>query len=139
MSRATVEWKGDNTAEVESLLQRHVARADREGDLCHIRGIDGLDLMLQPGDHLTVEGDRLGVFRQGKPAPEPEVTWTGINMAEVAQFIHRFHVERVEVVGNDLMLYAPGDIRPTVATRGDKLIERGGWLVVSKAGKDHRV
>lgn len=135
---ATVEWKGDNELEIESLLQKHVARADKEGDLCHIRGLDGLDLTLKPGDHITVEGDRLGVFRQGTPAPEPTVTWKGTNMAEVAQFIAGFRVTRVEVVGDTLMLYALGDPRPSVVNRGDMLIGRGGWLVVSKAGKDHR-
>jgi hypothetical protein len=138
MSQPTVQWTGDNTVEIENLLSKHVARADKEGDLCHIRGLDGLDLTLSPGDHLTVEGDRLGVFRQGTPAPELTVTWTGTNMAEVAQFIAGFHVTRVEVVGDTLMLYADGDPRPTVANRGDRLISRGGWLVVSKAGKDHR-
>lgn len=136
--RQVIEWTGDNAQEIESLLREHVARADKEGDLCHLRGLNGLDLTLTPGDHLTIEGDRLGIFRQGKPAPEPTVTWTGINMAEIAQFISGFHVSKVEVVGNSLMLYAIGDERPSVVDRGDMLINRGGWLVVSKAGKDHR-
>lgn len=137
--RHTIEWDGENASEIERLLSNHVARADKEGDLCRIRGLDGLNLTLKPGDHLTVEGDRLGVFRQGVPAPELTVEWTGLNMAEIAQFIAGFHVERVEVVGDTLLLYAAGDTRPSAVNRGDRLIARGGWLVVSKAGKDHRV
>lgn len=137
--RETVEWTGDNTAEIEALLHQHVVRADKEGDLCRIRGLDGLNLVLKPGDHLTVEGDRLGVFRQGVPAPEPMVEWTGVNMGEIAQFIAGFHVHHVEVVGNTLMLYAVGDTNPTAVKPGDRLVSRGGWLVVSKAGRDHRI
>lgn len=139
MTRQSLEWTGDNTTEVEALLRQHVARADREGDLCRIRGIDGLDLTLSPGDHIVVEGDRLGVFRQGKPAPEPMVEWTGINMMAIAEFIAGFHVHHVEVVGNTLMVYAVGDSSPTAVKPGDRLISRGGWLVVSRAGQDHRV
>jgi hypothetical protein len=60
-------------------------------------------------------------------------------MGEIAQFISGFHVANVEVIGNTLMLYAAGDTNPTTVKPGDRLVSRGGWLVVSKAGKDHRV
>lgn len=131
----TVQWQGDNAAQVEHLLRHHAARADKEGDRLHIIGLAGLDLMLELGDSVVVEGDRLGVMRKQQGSVDIEVTWTGGNLAAIAKFLEGWQV-RPDVVGADLFLYADGGY--LILSRGDKLILRNGKIVISKAGKDHR-
>jgi hypothetical protein len=136
--RPTAQWKGDNASEIEHLLREHVARADKEGDLCRIRGIDGLNISLNLGDRLVVEGDRLGVLRTVKAAADPTITWDATNLAAIAQFLRAYKV-RFDVVFETLFIYGEGESQPAVLNKGDRLIERKGIIVVSKAGKGHRI
>lgn len=140
MPRATAQWKGDNAREIEHLLRRHVAHAEKAGDLCRITGANKLDITLNLGDRVVVDGDRLGVFRQTtQTRPDPEVLWTGINMADVAKFLIGYDV-RVEVIGDTIFIHdARGHEKSLALKRGDKLIERSGMLIHSRGGKDHRV
>ncbi len=131
----TVQWQGDNAAEVENLLRHHAARADQEGDRLHIMGLAGLDLMLEIGDSVIVEGDRLGVLRKQQGSVDIDVTWTGGNLAAIVKFMEGWNV-RPDVVGADLFLHADGGY--LILNRGDKLILRSGKIVISKVGKDHR-
>lgn len=135
--RPTAEWTGDNATEIERLLRHHVARADKDGDRCRIRGIDGLDITLNLGDRIVIEGDRLGVLRTVKVGADPTITWNGLNLGEVAKFLNTFQV-RLDVIGVSLFIYGKGEPQPAVLQPGDRLIERKGMIVVSKAGKDHR-
>jgi hypothetical protein len=135
--RPTAQWNGDNAQEIEHLLRHHVARADKDGDCCHIIGLQGLDIRLNPGDRLVVEGDRLGVLRTAITAPDPTITWEGANVPEIARFLSTFKV-RLDVIGNTLFIYGEGENAPAVLNRGDRLIQRQGMIVVSKAGKEHR-
>lgn len=136
--RRTVEWTGDNVVEIERLLTDHVVRAEKAGDQCHIQGADELSLTLNLGDRIAVEGDRLGIFRKDAVRPDPEVTWTGTNVEEMARFLSGYEV-RVELIADVLCIHdARGQEKVAIVNRGDKLIERGGMLIVSKAGKDHR-
>lgn len=138
MSRATVEWKGDNEQEIERLLREHLARADRECDQCRIRGIDGLNITLNPGDRIMVEGDRLGVLREVNGAADPTITWDGRSLPAMVKFLATYKV-RLDVIDVTLFIYGEGEPQPAVLQPGDRLIERRGMIVVSKAGKDHRV
>jgi hypothetical protein len=134
--RPTAQWKGDNAQEIEHLLRDFVVRADCDGDRCRLIGLKGLNILLEPGDSVIVEGSRLGVLRQSRHTPNPEVTWEGSNLEAVAAFLERWKV-RLEVVGVGLFLYS-GREPPIVLALGDKLIQRHGRIVVSKAGKDHQ-
>lgn len=135
--RPTVQWKGDNAPEIEKLLNAFVVRADKDGNRCRLIGLKGLNIVLEPGDSVTIEGLRLGVLRSSrKSAPDPEITWEGGNLAAVAEFLKTFKV-RLDVVGVGLFLYSNRE-PPIVLAPGDKLIKRHGQIVVSKAGKDHR-
>lgn len=139
MSRATVEWKGDNLKEIEHVLRRHVVHAEKEGTRCLITGADEMNLSLELGDRIAVEGDKLGIFRRNPVnQPDPEVIWTGSNVEQMARFLQGYEV-RVELIADVLCIHdANGREKPAILNRGDKLIERGGMLIVSKAGKDHR-
>jgi|AGTN01.3.fsa_nt_gi hypothetical protein len=135
--RPTVQWQGDNAKEIERFLSAFVVRADRDGENCRLIGLKGLNIVLAPGDSVVVEGERLGVLRSAKTGEQdPEVTWEGSNLQEVANFMKRWKV-RLEVVGVGLFLYS-GREPPIVLKPGDKLIERHGKIVISKAGKDHQ-
>lgn len=136
--RPTVQWRGDNAAEVEHLLRNHLARADKHGDKLHVMGLGGLDITLELGDSVVIEDDRLGVMRrQPQEGPEQWVTWDGNNLGKVAQFLIGWDV-RPDVVGADLFLYAKTG-GYLVLKRGDRLVKRHGEIVISKGGKDHRV
>lgn len=139
MPRATVEWKGDNVKEIERVLRNHVVRAEKAGDRCVITGADELNLVLNLGDRIAVEGDRLGIFRKTpEAAPDPEVIWTGTNVDTMARFLQGYAI-RVELIQDMLFIHdLNGKEKPARLNPGDKLIERGGMLIVSKAGKDHR-
>ncbi len=58
-----VQWQVDNLHEIMSLLSGHMATIEQSGDACRIRGPMGLEIVLQPGDCLVRDGDRLGVVR----------------------------------------------------------------------------
>jgi hypothetical protein len=57
------QWKLDNINEIEVLLVDHVATLEVSGDQLRIRGPGGLEIILNPGDCLMRDGDRLGVVR----------------------------------------------------------------------------
>ena len=59
----TAQWKLDNLQEFEDLLKSHVASLEMSGDQLRIRGPAGLEIILDPGDCLIREGDRLGTLR----------------------------------------------------------------------------
>jgi hypothetical protein len=133
----TVQWTGDNAAEIESMLSDHVARADKYGDRCVIIGINGMHVDLELGDSIVVDGDHLGVIRhkKGTPVADPEMIWDG-NTQRMAAFLIDFELA-IEVIGDDLYLRGTGERKPVVVKRADKLIKRHGNLIVSRAGKDH--
>lgn len=135
-----VQWKGDNVAEIERFLGNHLARADREGDSLKVVGI-GVNMEVNLGDSLLLDGDSLGVRRANdftKRQKETWVTWQGNNLDKVASFLKNYKV-RLEVQGTKLGLF--GDDRPLpwfILKRGDRLVNRGGEIIVSVAGQDHR-
>jgi hypothetical protein len=134
--RPTVQWKGDNTGEIEHLLRDHLVRADKAGDKLQVHGI-GLNIELSLGDSLIVEGDRLGVLRAAttQPLKEAYVTWKGDNVAEMARFMSDYKVDFM-VTGE--LLSVIGKEVSVVLARGDRLVKRDGQIVVSMAGKQHR-
>jgi len=137
--RRTVEWKGDNVKEIERVLRHHVVRAEKAGECCVLTGADKLNLVLNLGDRIAVDGDRLGIFRRASPTTvDPEVIWTGTNVETMARFLQGYAI-RVELLQDMLFIHdVNGKEKPARLSPGDKLIERGGMLIVSKAGKDHR-
>jgi hypothetical protein len=138
MANPTAQWKGDNIGEIEMLLMFHDATAVKDGDRCYIMA-EGLSITLNLGDSLIREGDQLGVIRPAIDAPDPEITWTGQNVEPMARFLAGYKI-RVELRGSTLSIHdLQGREPPAVLTPGDKLIERGGKVVVSKAGKGHRL
>ncbi len=58
-----VQWKVDNVSEIDALLVDHVAVLEVSGDQLRIRGPGGLEIILNPGDCLLRDGDRLGTVR----------------------------------------------------------------------------
>lgn len=138
MSNPTAQWTGNNIVEIQQLLRFHDAIALKDGDRCYISA-EGLNITLNPGDRLIREGDRLGVLRPATAAPDPEITWTGNNVEPMAQFLGGFEI-RVELFGNTLFIHdLHGREKPARVNPGDKLIKHGGRVIVSKAGKDHRI
>ena len=57
------QWKLDNVSEIEALLTDHAVSLEVHGDAIRIRGPEGLEIILNPGDCLLRDGDRLGVVR----------------------------------------------------------------------------
>jgi len=57
------QWKLDNLDELEALLTDHVVVWETDGSALRIRGQDGLEIILNPGDCLLRDGNRLGVMR----------------------------------------------------------------------------
>lgn len=138
MANPTVQWKGDNLSEVEHLLRDHEASATKLGEVCYIMG-EGLSIKLEPGDRIILDGDQLGVSRPAMKLPDPEVTWTGNNVYEMSRFLSDFQVG-CELRGNTLYIHdLRGREKPARLDPGDKLINRNGTPVVSKAGRDHRI
>lgn len=66
--RHEILWRGDNPGDVDMLLRNHVAEGYKQGEEMRIIGLGGLDILLNPGDKLIREGDRLGVLR-----PPPQI------------------------------------------------------------------
>ncbi len=131
----TVQWQGDNPAEIESFLSQFVVRADQLGEQCHITGINGMHVVLELGDSLVLDQGHLGVIRhpKGTPVRDPELTWDG-NYLAASKFLEAFKVT-LQVVGEDLHL-VNSKLRVPVK-RGDKMILRNNHIVVSVAGQDH--
>jgi hypothetical protein len=135
-----VQWQGDNVAEVERMLAGHLVRADKEGDLLKLTGI-GISTEIKPGDSVVLERDRLGVRRAHdltRRTKETWVTWQGNNLDKCKEFLKAYKV-RFEVQGNKLGLF--GDESPLpwfILKPGDRLVKRGGEIVISVEGRDHR-
>ena len=138
MPNPTVQWKGDNLAQVQNLLRLHEATASKQGDLLMVVA-EGLALTLNLGDQLVINGDQLGVIRPASKLPDPEITWDGMNVIEMSRFLSGWDV-RCELRGNTLYIHdTKGRDKPAVLNPGDKLINRNGTPVLSKAGRDHRI
>jgi len=58
-----VQWKVDNIEQIEKLLEQHETRVKQIDDNLLIQGWGGLNIMLEPGDCLMLDGDRLGIVR----------------------------------------------------------------------------
>ncbi len=138
MANPTVKWTGDNLKDVERLLRRHDAQAYKHGDVLHITG-EGLYISLSLGDQLILDGERLGVIRPATKVAETEIIWDGNNVFEMSRFLSPFNV-RCELIGRTLLVHdmTRGE-EPARLEPGDKLIERGSMIVLSKAGKDHLI
>ena len=142
----TVQWQGDNQAEVDKFLSIFAARSDKSGDVLHIKALNKLgsfaNIRLELGDSLIFDNGRVGVTRGHLPDVEPMVEWAGENAQEIANFLQSWSVD-MRVIGDDLYLMGQNAGYPTILHRGDRIIERvvGGktCLVMSVAGKDHRV
>ena len=135
MSLPSVQWTGDNAAEIEGFLSNHLARADKHGDKLQLIGI-GLNVELGLGDTLLLDGDRLGIVRAGAGIAEDFITWRGDNLPAFAEFLKPYGVELL-VEGERLSIYGGFQHIATLG-RGDRVERKNGQLAVSRAGKDHR-
>lgn len=133
-----VRWTGNNTRDVNKLLEDHLARAEPDGATLHIVGI-GLNTHICVGDVVLIENDRLGIKRV-KPAPQadPFVTWTGDNVFEIDDFLKLYGVH-IDVMNDLLNIHAGHDLMASLG-RGDRITKSStGEIVISRAGQHHRV
>lgn len=133
-----VRWTGNNTRDVNRLLESHMARAEPDGGRLHLVGMS-LNTHICVGDTVMVEGDRLGIKR-AKPLPtvDPYVTWEGDNLLEIDDFLKLYGV-RLEVMSDCLAVHAGPDLMASLG-RGDRITKASdGNIVVSRAGQHHRV
>lgn len=132
-----VKWTGNNTRDVNRLLEQHMARAEPDGARLHLVGM-GLNTHITIGDTVMVEGDRLGIKR-AKPLPtvDPFVTWEGDNVLEIDDFLKLYGV-RIEVVSERLNIHAGHELMASLG-RGDRVTKSNGNIVISRAGQHHRV
>ena len=62
--KPTVQWQVDNLREFEEFLDAFHVRMQRAPDDClMIQGWGGLNVILNPGDCLLLDGDSLGIVR----------------------------------------------------------------------------
>lgn len=135
-TRQTLQWDGDNLHEVESALEDYVTSISAGGGVLKIIGMGGLELAIQLGDVLLVEEGRIGIIRDsGKRNDHGFVTWKGSNIEEFAIFLKN-HKVRMAIAGDALLIH--GGTKPIILSRGDRLINRNGQIVVSIAGKQHQ-
>jgi hypothetical protein len=132
-----VRWTGDNTRDVNRLLDEHMARAEPDGPRLHIVGM-GLNTHISVGDIVMVEGDRLGIKR-AKPLPtvDPYVAWDGDNVLEIDDFLRLYGV-RLEVISERLNVFAGPELMASLG-RGDRITKSNGNVVITRAGEHHRV
>lgn len=57
------QWKGDNAHEFVNVLRPFEAKVERSGDNLLISGPLGLEIELQPGEAIVVDGDKIGIVR----------------------------------------------------------------------------
>jgi hypothetical protein len=134
----SVRWTGNNTRDVNRLLESHMARAEPDGGRLHLVGI-ALNTHICVGDTVMVEGDRLGIKRS-KPLPvvDPFVTWEGDNLLEIDDFLKLYGV-RLEVMSERMNIFSGPELMASLG-RGDRITKAsGGNIVVSRAGQHHRV
>jgi hypothetical protein len=134
MAFPSVQWDGDNAADIERLLSNHLARADKHGDKLRLVGI-GLNVELGLGDTVMLDGDRLGIARAGVPLPE-RITWDGTNVPAFNEFLQPYGVWML--VECELLSIYGGSTLFAVLNRGDYIEKRNGQMHISRAGKDHR-
>ena len=133
MKGQVVQWRGDNAQEADQLLSAHLARADKDGSKLRVVGLN-VNVELELGDSLIVDGDRLGILRASteKPTAETWVTWQGNNLQKAKDFLKAYQV-RLEQDGRRLRLYGDRSQTPWfVLDLGDRLIKRDGQIIVSK-------
>lgn len=133
-----VRWTGNNTRDVNRLLDEHMARAEPDGGRLHLVGM-GLNTHISVGDVILVEGDRVGIKR-AKPLPtiDPYVTWEGDNLLEIDDFLKLYGVN-LQVMNERLTVYAGPELMASLG-RGDRITKDSkGQIVVSRAGEHHRV
>jgi hypothetical protein len=135
MKFPTIQWTGDNVAEIERALADHLARADKHGDKLHLIGI-GLNVELGLGDSILMDGDRMGIVRAGAPMPLTEITWDGTNVPAINDFLDATGVWLL-VEGEILSIYGGNQLFAAL-NRGDRIEKKAGQIVISRAGKDHR-
>jgi hypothetical protein len=135
MTHPTAIWNGDNAAEIERLLSNHLARADKHGDKLTLIGI-GLNVELNLGDTVLLDGDRLGIVRAGAGVAEDFVTWKGDNLPAIGEFVAPYGAW-VLVEGERVSIYL-GSQHIAALNRGDRIERKNGQMIVSRAGKDHR-
>lgn len=131
-------WDGDNAAEIEGMLNRHLVRTDKDGDKLALIGI-GLNVSLDLGDTVLLDGDRLGIVRAGSGVSDlyPEmVVWAGNNLPAFEEFLKPYGVNLL-VEGERLSIYG-GFQHIATLNRGDRVERKNGQMVVSRVGKDHR-
>lgn len=131
-------WDGDNATEIEGMLNQHLVRADKAGDKLALIGI-GLNVTLDLGDTVMLDGDRLGIVRAGSGISDlhPElVVWAGDNLPAFEEFLKPYGVNLL-VEGERLSIYG-GFQHIATLNRGDRVERKNGQMVVSRVGKDHR-
>jgi hypothetical protein len=133
----SVRWTGNNTRDINRLLESHMARAEPDGGRLHLVGI-ALNTHICVGDTVMVEGDRLGIKR-AKPLPvvDPFVTWEGDNLLEIDDFLKLYGV-RLETMSERLNIFAGPELMASLG-RGDRVTKANGNVVISRAGQHHRV
>lgn len=133
-----VRWTGNNTRDINRILESHMARAEPDGARLHLVGM-GLNTHISVGDVVIVEGDRLGIKR-AKPLPviDKFVTWEGDNVLEIDDFLKLYGVN-LQVMGERLNIFAAHELMASLG-RGDRITKASdGNIVVSRAGQHHRV
>lgn len=151
-----IQWQGDNLAEIQRALASygHVFELDVARRVVRIvahtvKGglvIAGTEIDVRLGDAIEIRRghdgltDSVGIHRLPSPeAGDPEVTWKGDNLAEIASFIRQHECE-TWADGPDAIVQMPQGEQVVRVHRGDKLFRRGGkYLFVRRAGKDHRL
>ncbi len=63
MAVPNAQWKLNNQAEIEKLFPDFVVQFERSGDHLLLTGPMGMEIELEPGDCLMVDGERVGVVR----------------------------------------------------------------------------
>lgn len=134
-TKQALQWTGDNLQEVNDLLDDFAISTGVAGGVLRLLGIGGLELTVQLGETLLLDGSSLGIIRNSISKPgDAFVIWKGSNLEEFAQFLKNYKV-RMAVAGNALLIH--GGHKPLILSQGDRLYNREGQIVVSIKGKDH--
>lgn len=132
----SVQWMGNNQKSIDALLSNHMAATELQiGHKLRIHGL-GLETIIDLGDFVIVDGDRIGI-RRAPVASDEFVTWTGKNLESVKSFTEgagvRFevHDERLDVMGGENLIAS--------LSRGDRITKQNGNMTVTRAGEHHRI
>ena len=66
MAQPNAQWKINNQPELEKILTDFAVQFERSGDHLLITGPMGLEIELEPGDGVIIDGERIGVVRVPK-------------------------------------------------------------------------